>query len=100
MLSGSFREIVRKARDPREKALSNAVVGGVNTDGKAGSRVGDVAMSWFSALSSGVESDSLEWRSHESVLFLTFVGAVDGKRPSSEESRLEVLAGSVSAATP
>lgn len=99
-LSGSLIDIVRKAREPREKALSKTLVGDVSTDGKTGRLVGDVEMSWFSALSSGVELDSVEWRSHKFVLFLRFVGAVDYTRPSSEESRLELLAGSASAATP
>lgn len=39
MLSGSFRETVRNAREPREKAFSSALVGNVSTDGKTGRRV-------------------------------------------------------------
>lgn len=100
MLSGSFRETVRNAREPREKAFSSALVGNVSTDGKTGRRVAGGEMSWLSAPSSGVESDSVEWRSHKVALFLAFVGAVAGTCPSSDESRLlELLAGSASAAT-
>ena len=107
MLSGSFREIVRKAREPREKALSSALVGVVSADGKTpwtGGRVANGEMSCFSTLSSVVESDSVEWRSHAlatSGVLLTFGGAIDDTRPSSDVSRLlEVLAGSASVATP
>lgn len=101
MLSWSFKEIVRKAREPQEKALSSALVGVVSTDGMAGERFVDGGINWFFTLSSGVESDSVEWRSHKLVLLLTFVGVIGDTHPSSDVSRLlEVLAGSVTAATP